>query len=39
MEKNQLIETESRLVVGRGDVGQKAQTSSYEINKSWECNA
>ena len=42
--KTELIETESRLVVARGEVGemgegyQKVQTSNYKINKFWECN-
>ena len=42
--KTKLINTENRLIarVGvQGEMGerrQKVQTSSYEINKSWECN-
>ena len=37
-EKVKLIETESRMVVARvwekwGDVGQRAETSSYKMNK------
>ena len=45
--KNKLIDAENRLVVARGGgwgldevskCGQKAQTSSYKINKSRGCN-
>ena len=37
-----LLENESMIVTGNhgkmGEDGQKIQTSSYKINKSWECN-
>ena len=45
--KTELIDTENRLVVTRGgewvvgkmcEGGQKIQTCSYKINKSWGCN-
>ena len=45
--KHKLIDTENKLVVARsggwelgkmGEVGQKIQTSSYKINKSWGGN-
>ena len=45
--KNELIETENRFVVARGEGrelqmgkgSQEVQTSSYKIKKSWGCNA
>ena len=38
--KNFTVDTENRLVVARGWGwgGQKIQTCSYKINKTWECN-
>lgn len=44
--KTKLIGTENKLVVARSvgtwaetsEVGQKVQTSSYKIIKSWACN-
>ena len=39
---SKLLENESTIVTGnhgkKGEDGQKIQTSSYKINKSWECN-
>ena len=46
--KSELVDTENGLVVARGkesgvgttgEGGQKIQTSSHKINKSWGCNA